>query len=196
MTQSIMAANLAALLLVPALAVAGTTRDGAPLSAPATSQGTDLRLAGSGSHSGHGDHKAAKTGDGTHAGMGTIGHLAVSGAYVRASIGRAPNSAAYMTITAMTGEDRLLKVESPAAKAVELHTVIHTGDVMKMTPVETVPVSADAPAELAPGGYHIMLMGLVEPLKVGTMIPMTLTFANAGTLELMVPVQKSKSHSH
>jgi periplasmic copper chaperone A len=42
----------------------------------------------------------------------------------------------------------------------------------------------------APGGYHIMLMGLKQALVAGTTFPVTLTFAKAGEVTATVSVQK------
>jgi copper(I)-binding protein len=45
------------------------------------------------------------------------------------------------------------------------------------------------PVVLAPGGYHIMLMGLKQPLKQGDAFPITLNFANAGPVTAQVTVE-------
>ncbi len=44
---------------------------------------------------------------------------------------------------------------------------------------------------LKPGGYHVMLIELVAPLEVGQTIPVTLTFAEAGTIEVTATVRAS-----
>lgn len=132
----------------------------------------------------------------SHHGMAKAGDLAISGAYARATIGRAPNSAAYLEIASSGGADRLLSAESPAAKAVELHTTIKNGDIMQMTPIDALDVPAGGTAALAPGGAHVMLIGLTEPLKEGAMISLTLTFETAGKVDLMVPVKKLKRGGH
>lgn len=51
---------------------------------------------------------------------------------------------------------------------------------MKMQPVDRIVIPADGSVSLAPGGYHIMLVDLVEPLAVGSTIELTLTFEQSG----------------
>lgn len=60
---------------------------------------------------------------------------------------------------------------------------------MKMQKVDSVPLKAGESLSLKPGGYHIMLMELAAPLKVGTTIQVTLTFEKAGDVVVDVPVQ-------
>lgn len=87
--------------------------------------------------------------------------------------------------------DRLVKAASPVAGNVELHTHIKDGDAMRMRAVENIPVPANGQTALEPGGYHIMLIGLKQPLKEGGSIPLTLTFEKAGSVTVTVPVQKA-----
>ncbi len=135
-----------------------------------------------------------------HAGQAattTLGDLSIEGAVARASIGNAPTSAVYMTITTSGDPDRLVAATSPAAQAVELHASLQEGGVSKMQRLEAVPVAADAPAHLEPGGYHIMLIGLAAPLDEGATVPLTLTFEKAGEVTLDVPVSKDVAgHMH
>ncbi|WP_290813860.1 DUF1775 domain-containing protein [Ferrovibrio sp.] len=87
--------------------------------------------------------------------------------------------------------DRLVKATSPVAGSVELHTHIKDGDAMRMRGVENVPVPANGQTALEPGGYHIMLIGLKQALKEGDSFPLTLTFEKAGSVTVIVPVQKA-----
>ncbi len=142
----------------------------------------------------HQTHAGAAT---QAAGAATLGELTISGAVARASIGNAPTSAVYMTITTSGAPDQLVGVQSPAAQAVELHASLQEGGVSKMQPVEGIPVSADTPAKLEPGGYHVMLIGLEKPLEDGGAVPLTLTFERAGEVTLDVPVSKDiAAHMH
>lgn len=138
---------------------------------------------------GHGDH-------GGHTGMAKTGSLAISGAYARATIGNAPNSAAYLEIASSGAADRLISAATPAAKAVELHTTVKTGDVMQMKRIDAVEIPAGGTAELAPGGAHVMLLGVTERLKDGAQIPLTLTFEMAGEVHLMIPIRKVTHGGH
>src|SRR3546814_11454455 len=62
------------------------------------------------------------------------------------------------------------------------------GNAMRMRPVDGVPLPAGGMAELQPGGYHVMLIGLKHALKQGEHFPLTLTFEKAGTVTIEVPV--------
>ncbi len=97
-----------------------------------------------------------------------------------------------------TQTDRLLGGSSPAADKVELHQTIRDGDVMRMRPVDTIPVVPGEPVALKPGGLHIMLIGLKAPLKVGDKVPLTLKFERAGDVQvdLLVQAGGGEAHSH
>jgi periplasmic copper chaperone A len=62
---------------------------------------------------------------------------------------------------------------------------------MTMRPVGPLPVGPGKPLVLAPGGYHVMLMGLKQPLKAGDSFPVTLTFAKAGAINATASVGKA-----
>jgi copper(I)-binding protein len=87
-------------------------------------------------------------------------------------------SAAYMTLANAGGVGvRLVAAASPVAGVVEIHETQMNGDVMQMRPVEGgIPVLPGEVTQLAPGGLHIMLMQLTEPLEVGQAVWLTLTF--------------------
>ena len=103
--------------------------------------------------------------------------------------------AAYVSVMTNGPDDRLLGAKSPAARRVEIHTHIADGDVMRMRPVkEPLPLSAGEPIKMAPGGVHIMLMGLNAPLVKGAPIPITLVFETAGEIAFDVPVIERQAH--
>lgn len=109
--------------------------------------------------------------------------------WARASIGTARPAAAYGTLV-NTGSEamRLVAVETPVAGRAEAHRTVRDGDVMRMEPAEIVEVPAGAQVEFAPGGLHIMLMDLKQPLNKGDSFPMTLRFDSGEAIELTVPV--------
>lgn len=124
----------------------------------------------------------------------TVGDLKIEHPWARSSAGAAANGAAYMTIsTSGAAADQLVKADSPVAGKVELHTHILDGDVMRMRQVNGITVNVGEPAVLRPGGLHVMLIGLKEPLKEGTQFPLTLTFEKAGTVTVQVDVQSAPS---
>ena len=119
-----------------------------------------------------------------------LGDLLIDHPWARASIGKAPNGAAYMTITTEGAEtDRLLAVESNVANRVELHNHLMVDGVMKMRPVAAIEVAPGEPTLLQPGGLHVMLMGLKAPLKKGESFPMTLVFERAGKVEVEIKIE-------
>ncbi len=127
------------------------------------------------------------------AGIVRVGDLMIDQSWARASIGKAPNSAAYMTLTTHGDvADRLISVATPIAEAAELHNHIMEGDIAKMRQIEAVDVKPGEPINLEPGGLHVMLMGLKEELKAGDVVPLTLTFEKAGDVTLDVPIKSLK----
>jgi periplasmic copper chaperone A len=116
--------------------------------------------------------------------------LEVNNAWAGATPGKAENGAAYVTITSPTA-DRLISASTPAAKKAELHTMSIQGMVMKMRPISGVDVPAGQAVSLKPGGEHIMLMGLNQPLREGQSFPLTLDFEKAGPRTVTVTVEKA-----
>ena len=104
----------------------------------------------------------------------------------RATVGSMPSSAAYLSITnhgAMA--DRLLAVESGLARKTELHKMEVTNGVMKMRQIDGgIAIPAGKTIQLAPGGLHVMLIGLKAPLNADENYQVTLVFEKAGKVEL------------
>jgi copper(I)-binding protein len=139
--------------------------------------------------------------------------IEVTDAWARTSPSVATAGAVYMTITNSGSADDMLTgatVDPSVAAKVELHetTAADSGDsmstttsmgsgttdstgggMMSMKPVDSITVPADGSVSLEPGGYHIMLLDLVEPLEVGTTIKVTLTFEQAGSIEVTADVR-------
>ena len=118
--------------------------------------------------------------------------VAVKDAWIRATVPQQRTTGAFMQLTAPVAT-RLVQVRSTVADAVEIHEMAMAGDVMQMRAVQAVELPAGKAVELKPGGYHIMLMGLKQPVKVGDAVPLTLVFEGADkkrqTLDLQVPVR-------
>ena len=116
----------------------------------------------------------------------------VQGAWARATVPGQKATGAYMILTAATGA-KLISASSPAAGAVEVHEMKMEGDIMRM---RALPLGLELPAgravDLAPGGYHIMLMDLKGALAKDSVVPLTLWFKDAkgveSRLELKLPV--------
>lgn len=118
------------------------------------------------------------------------GDITVSDPFARASAGKAQVGAAFMTLkNGSVSDDTLLSASSPVADNAELHNHIMEGDVMRMREVKSIDVPAGGMVALQPGGLHVMLIGLKQPLRQGEVFPLTLTFAKAGVVTVEVPVK-------
>ncbi|QHQ33850.1 DUF1775 domain-containing protein [Algicella marina] len=135
-----------------------------------------------GGHDEHAGHGAAMT-----ATEFTLGDLAITAAFSRATLPNAPVGGGFLTVTNTgTEDDTLVAAASPAAGHMEIHEMSMQGDVMKMRELtDGLPIPAGETVELKPGGFHLMFMQLAAPLEEGTSVDVTLTFANAG--EITVP---------
>jgi periplasmic copper chaperone A len=97
---------------------------------------------------------------------------------------------AFMLIKNPTGQDdMLLSASSDAAAEVQIHQTSMSGGVMSMSEVFGIEIPAGRQAELKPGGYHIMLIGLKEELKAGQTVTLRLVFQNAGEVVVEAEVR-------
>ena len=115
--------------------------------------------------------------------------IVISQAQARASVGKMPNSAAFLQIENRgKNDDALLSASSPAAERVEIHSMNREGDV-KMRAVDSLAIKAGEKIAMQSGhGYHLMLMGLKKSLKAGEKIPVTLIFRDAGKIRITADV--------
>lgn len=117
--------------------------------------------------------------------------ITIEAPFVRAVPPGMQNSAAFMQLNNSGQQARQLRsASSDIAEKVELHTHTNDNGVMRMRQVEAIEIPAQSDTSLQPGGYHIMLLGLKRPLKVGETINFTLHFANGETKTLNAPVTK------
>jgi periplasmic copper chaperone A len=123
------------------------------------------------------------------------GNLTIGHPWVRPTAEGQKEGAAYLSIKDNGREaDRLVSAESPVAEKIELHKSVEEGGVMKMLSMKSgIEVEPGSTVEFKPGGYHVMLIGLKQSLKEGEMIPLTLTFAKAGSVKVEAKVEKSSS---
>ena len=116
--------------------------------------------------------------------------FAIDGAWARTSPMESTVGAAYMDITA-SADDALVgaSVDMSVAKMTQVHETTTAADgSMGMQEIASIPMVAGTPLVLEPGGFHIMIMDLVQPLEVGTSITVTLTFESGATTTVEVPV--------
>jgi periplasmic copper chaperone A len=89
--------------------------------------------------------------------------------------------------------DRLVAVSTPVAKRVEMHVTQREGEVMRMRQVKHFEIPARERVALRPGGSHLMLVDITQPLKKGERFTMRLHFERAGELDIELEVQEQGS---
>ena len=133
------------------------------------------------------------------------GAIQIGHPFATPSLAGTKNGSAYLATLANegAGADRLLRASTPAAERVELHSMAVDGQgVMRMREVDAIELAPKASLKMRPGlGFHLMLIGLKQPLMEGASFPMTLEFERGGKVEVKVVVQVPKlrddaSHAH
>ena len=106
---------------------------------------------------------------------------------------------AYVALMNQGAADRLIDAEGDVAKRIEIHEHIKDGDVMRMRRVEGgLELPEGGMIEMAPGGYHVMMMGLNGPLVAGESFPLTLIFESGAemTVEVLVKTRDAHGEGH
>ena len=126
-----------------------------------------------------------------HNGVIHLGELNISLPFTRATLPNAPVGGGFLTIeNTGTEPDRLVSATSDIASETQIHEMAMQGDVMKMRPLANgLEIPAGKTVVLAPGGFHIMFMGLKQTLVEGETITVTLTFEKAGTVDVVLPIE-------
>ena len=131
---------------------------------------------------------AGCTGAATPTATGTI---SANGAWIRVAPTTDTPTAAYLVIANSGSQpDALLGVTSTAATTIEIHeTSMDSGGMAGMHPVERIEVPAGGTARLEPGGFHLMVMGLKNPLAAGGKVDLDLLFEHAGHVVVQADVR-------
>ena len=125
---------------------------------------------------------------GEQAASGTTATVEVAGALCRPTPNGRQTTGCYLTLTA-GANDRLMSVTSPIAGRAQVHESRMESNMMMMHQLEDgLALPAGQPVELKPGGNHIMLLGVAEPLRTGETVALTLTFASAPSVEVTAAV--------
>jgi protein SCO1/2 len=119
-----------------------------------------------------------------------VGDLRPTGAWSRPTPPSAPAGAGYVTNTITgTRPDRLLSGSSAALARVEVHQMKLTDDIMRMRPMaDGIVIPPGQSIALAPGGYHMMLIGPRQSFVTGNSVPVTLRFARVGAARVLFAV--------
>lgn len=121
--------------------------------------------------------------------------LTVEQVWARALPPNAPAAAVYLTVNNSGAADRLIAARTPMAERTELHSTRQQGELLKMVAEEAVEIPANGRVVFAPGGRHLMLMGLQQPLVAGAHFELTLVFEKAGEQAVQVDI-RDQAPSH
>jgi periplasmic copper chaperone A len=128
----------------------------------------------------------------------------IENAWARATVPGQKTGSVYVDLTS-AADSALVAIGSPVAERAELHSMSMDGGVMRMRALPRIELPAGKTVKLAPGGMHVMLVGLKQPLKAGDKIPVTLSLQASGmsptTLKLEIPVRAAdaaaeSAHKH
>jgi copper(I)-binding protein len=102
-----------------------------------------------------------------------LAQVSVTDAWVRATVAGQKATGAFMQISD-AGGGRLVEARSNVAGIVELHEMAMEGTTMRMRAVPGIELPAGKKVDLKPGGLHVMLMDLKQPLPAGESVTLTL----------------------
>ena len=122
------------------------------------------------------------------AALPALAQVTVGEPWVRATVAAQKATGAFMTLTSTQGA-KLVGVSSPTAGVVEVHEMKMVDDVMRMREVSALDLPAGKTVTLSPGGYHLMLLDLKQPLKEGATVPLTLEVEDARKVRSKVQVE-------
>ncbi len=116
--------------------------------------------------------------------------IVVRDAWIREPPPRSP-AAGYLVVENRGGESvELVAVATEAAEQTEIHVMEYKNDRMTMRRVEGLQVPAGGEVALKPGGAHLMLMELRQPLRDGDEVELVLRFGDGTERRTQVPVRK------
>ncbi len=99
----------------------------------------------------------------------------------------------YLTIDNGTEvDDRLVSVSSDRCNTIELHaTQIDEERIMRMrlAEPELLEIGSGESLEMVPGGLHVMCINPPTPFAAGEVLDLTVTFAQAGSIEVATPIE-------
>jgi len=123
--------------------------------------------------------------------------LVAKNAWVRLVPSVAQNTAAYMLVRNVGADDvKLIGVTCDVAASADLHGMRMDDNRMVMFPLQEVNVPAGGEVAFAPGGMHMMLMGLKHSLKEGDVIEIVLHVSNGESLAVSAPVRDMRMGQH
>jgi periplasmic copper chaperone A len=122
--------------------------------------------------------------------------IVVSEVWARETVPGTSSSALFATLANTTRKPtQLVAVQVAGVGKAELHTHTQDGGMMRMRRVQNVAIGSRATVMLAPGGYHVMLFQLDNPLRAGSTLPVTFTFSNGDKVAAVAQVVGFKQSS-
>ena len=126
------------------------------------------------------------------ASLAATAQTVVKDPWVRGTVAQQKATGMFAQITSASG-GKLVSASSPAAGMVEIHEMSMDGNVMKMRAINGLDLPAGQAVELKPGGYHVMMMDLKQPLTEGSTVNLTLVIEGKDgkreTVEVKAPVK-------
>ncbi|WP_165831998.1 MULTISPECIES: copper chaperone PCu(A)C [Gammaproteobacteria] len=118
--------------------------------------------------------------------------------WLRESIPGQPNGAGFGTIENHSSNDMVLvSAQIDIAGEVQVHEHVHENGQMRMQRMEGLTINAGSSVMLRPGGYHLMLLGLQQPLVSGDTHRVTLLFSDGTQVEVETEVKPLvRQHQH
>jgi copper(I)-binding protein len=117
-----------------------------------------------------------------------LAQVSVSSAWARSTVPGQGGTGAFMTLVSKDG-GKLVGAASPVAGVVELHEMAMENNVMKMRAIPALDLPAGREVQLKPGGYHVMLLDLKRPLKVGEKLQIELRLEMRDGKRVSQPVE-------
>lgn len=118
--------------------------------------------------------------------------LLVSDAWMRLVPGGGGGSI-YLTLhNGRSDADALLGATVPEAAVVEIHSMSVESGMMRMRKLDRIPIPGGEQIRLAPGGYHLMVMGLSGEVTLGDSLELTLEM-ESGAMQVSIPVRDAKA---
>lgn len=131
--------------------------------------------------------------------LGLVGAAALAAppvardAWIRATPPGVVTAAAYVRIEGAGTDDHLIDARTDVADRVEIHTHVEHNGVMTMTRIESLAIPANGASALAPGGDHLMLIGLRRPLMPGETVALTLVFEKGSEINAAFEVRDGRA---
>ena len=117
-----------------------------------------------------------------------LAQVNVTSAWARSTVPGQGGTGAFMTLVSRDG-GKLIGAASPVAGVVELHEMAMDNNVMKMRAIPSLELPAGREVQLKPGGYHVMLLDLKRPLKVGEKVQIELRLETRDGKRVTQPVE-------